>query len=176
MRSLNEPTRGRQIAFLCFAALATLARIQYFVLVPAYLAAALVLDRRRAHREHPWVFLAVLPAVGGAILAVTGYYAIGAGSFRLSMLTWMALQCFLLSLTAGVAIVPGAVAALLRPNGRVEKAFAAFAGVFILLVLAEASQPAAVGRALQGALSPRRSFRCSRSRSGCTCAAAGRIG
>ena len=143
VRSLNEPTRGRQIAFLCFAALATLGRVQYFVLVPAYLAAALVLDRRRAHREHAWVFLALLPGLGGAILAATGYYGVGTSSFRPSILTWMALQCFLLSLTAGVAIVPGAVAAILRPNGRAEKAFAAFAAVFIVLTLAEASQPAA---------------------------------
>ena len=143
VRSLNEPTRGRQIAFLCFAALATVARIQYVVLVPAYLAAAFLLDRRRAHREHAWVFLALLPAFGGALLAITGYYEIGSSSFRPSMVTWMLLQCFLLSLTAGVAIVPGAVAAFLRPTGRAEKAFAAFAGVFILLVLAEASQPAA---------------------------------
>ncbi len=143
VRSLNEPTRARQIAFLCFAALATLARVQYFVLVPAYLAAALLLDRRRAHREHAWVFLALLPALGGAVLGVTGYYAVGTSSFRPSMVTWLLLQCFLLSLTAGVAIVPGAVAAILRPTGRAEKAFAAFAGVFILLVLAEASQPAA---------------------------------
>jgi hypothetical protein len=56
----------------------------------------------------------------------------------------MALQSFLLSVSAGVAIVPGAVAALLRPKGRAEQAFAVFAGVFIVLVLAEASQPAAV--------------------------------
>jgi hypothetical protein len=143
VRSLNEPTRGRQVAFLCLAGLATLARIQYFVLVPAYLLAAAVVDRRRAHREHKWVFLATLPAFAGAILAVTGYYAVGASSFRPSMLTWMALQCFLLSLTAGVVVVPGAVAGLLRPKGRVETAFSAFAGVFIVLVLAEASQPAA---------------------------------
>lgn len=143
VRSLNEPTRGRQIAFLCLAALATLTRIQYVVLVPAYLAAALVLDRRRAHREHPWVFLSVIPALGGALLAVTGYYGVGASSFRPGMITWTLLQSFLLSLTAGVAIVPGAVAAILRPNGRVERAFSVFTGVFILLVFAEASQPAA---------------------------------
>jgi hypothetical protein len=143
VRSLNEPTRSRQIAFLCFAALATLARIQYFVVVPAYLAAAVMLDRRRAHREHPWVFGALIPAFCGAVLAVTGYYAVGASTFRPSMLTWMALQCFLLSLTAGVAIVPGAVAALLRPNGRVERAFSAFTVVFVLLVFVEASTPAA---------------------------------
>jgi hypothetical protein len=143
VRSLNEPTRGRQIAFLCLTGLATFARIQYFVLVPAYLAAAFVLDRRRAHREHAWVSLALVPALGGAVLGVTGYYAVGTSSFDPRMLTWMLLQSFLLSLTAGVAIVPGAVTAILRPAGRAEKAFAVFAGVFIILVLAEASVPAA---------------------------------
>ena len=143
VRSLNEPTRGRQIAFLCLAALATLARIQYFVLIPAYLAGALFLDRRRAHREHAWVFLALVPALGGAILGVTGYYHVGVGSFRPSIFTWVLTQSFLLSLTAGVAIVPGAVAAILRPTTRADKAFSVFAGAFILLVLFEASQPAA---------------------------------
>jgi hypothetical protein len=143
VRGLNEPTRGRQIVFLCVAALATLARIQYVVVIPAYLVAAVVLDRRRAPRRHPLVFLAVVPAAAGAVLAVTGYYAVGAGAFRLSMLKWMGLQGLLLSITAGVAIVPGAVAALLRPSNRIEKAFAAFTAVFVLLVFFEASSPAA---------------------------------
>ena len=143
VRALNEPTRGRQIVFLAVAVLATLARIQYVVVIPAYLVAAVVLDRRRAPRRHLLVFLALVPAAAGALLAVTGYYAVGAGSFRPRMLTWMGLQGFLLSLTAGIAIVPGAVAALLRPNNRVEKAFAAFTAVFILLVFVEASSPAA---------------------------------
>jgi hypothetical protein len=143
VRALNEPTRGRQVVFLCVACLATLARIQYVAVIPAYLAAALILDRRRALRRHPLVFLALVPAGVGALLAVTGYYAVGAGAFRLSMLTWMGLQGFLLTLTAGVAIVPGAVAGLLRPSNRVEKAFAAFTAVFIVLVFVEASSPAA---------------------------------
>lgn len=143
VRALDEPTRTRQTVFLCVAILATLARIQYVVVIPAYLAAALIIDRRRALRRHPLVFLALVPAAAGALLAVTGYYAVGAGSFRPRMLTWIGLQGFLLSLTAGVAIVPGAVAALLRPNTRVEKAFAAFTAVFILLVFVEASSPAA---------------------------------
>ncbi|MGN6796961.1 MAG: hypothetical protein ACTHKS_02305 [Gaiellaceae bacterium] len=143
VRALDDPTRGRQVVFLCVAALATLARIQYVAVIPAYLAAALILDRRRAPRRHFFVFLALAPAAVGAVLAVTGYYAIGAGAFRWSMLEWMGLQGFLLSLTAGVAIVPGAVAALLRPSNRIEKAFAAFTAVFILLVFFEASSPAA---------------------------------
>ena len=143
VRALDDPTRGRQIVFLCVAGLATFARIQYVAVIPAYLAAAVVLDRRRAPRRHILVFLALVPAAAGAVLAVTGYYAVGTGAFRLGMLKWMGLQGFLLSLTAGVAIVPGAVAALLRPSNRVEKAFAAFTAVFILLVFVEASSPAA---------------------------------
>jgi len=143
VRALNDPTAGRQLAFLCFAALATLARIQYFVLVPAYLVAAFFLDRSRAHRRHPWVFLALLPAMAGAVLAFTGYYSIDSSALRPKLATWFLIQCFLLSLTAGVAIVPGAVAAVLRPSGRAERAFAAFAGVFTVLVLIEASKPAA---------------------------------
>lgn len=143
VRSVNEPTRARQVVFLCIACLATLARLQYVVVIPAYLAAALILDRLRAPRRHPLVFLALVPAAAGTVLAVTGYYVVGAGTFRLNMLTWMGLQGFLLSLTAGVAIVPGAVAALLRPSNRVEKAFAAFTAVFTVLVFVEASSPAA---------------------------------
>ena len=143
VRALNNPSRGGQAAFLCFAALATLARIQYFVLVPAYLIGALLLERRRAHRAHPLVFLALLPGLAGAVLAATGYYSVGLGSFRWSMVTWIGLQAFLLTLTAGLLIVPGAVAAIVRPTGRAEKAFASVTAVFTLLILIQASVPAA---------------------------------
>lgn len=143
VRSLNNPSRGRQVAFLCFAALATLARVQYFVLVPAYIVGAVVLERRRAHRMHPIVFLALLPGFAGAVLGVTGYYSVGLHSFRWSMATWIGLQAFLLALTAGVVIVPGAVAAIIRPKDRVETAFASVTAVFTLLVFLQASVPAA---------------------------------
>lgn len=143
VRALNEPTRGQQALFLCVAGLATLARIQYVVVVPAYLVAAVVIDRLRAPRRHPLVFLALVPAAAGVVLAVTGYYSVGSGTFRLGMLKWIGLEGFLLSLTAGVAIVPGAVAGLLHANNRVEKAFAAFTSMFILLTFFEASTPAA---------------------------------
>jgi hypothetical protein len=139
VRSLNHPSRGRQLAFLCFAMLATLARVEYFVLVPAYLVGAVMLERRRAHRVHPIVFLALLPGLAGAVLGVTGYYSVGLGSFRWSMATWMGLQAFLLALTAGIVIVPGAVAAIVRPSGRAEKAFASVTAVFTLLIFLQAS-------------------------------------
>ena len=47
VRALDTPSPRRQIAFLAFATLATLARTQYFVLVPAYIMAAILLERRR---------------------------------------------------------------------------------------------------------------------------------
>lgn len=143
VRSLNRPSPGRQVAFLCFAALATLARVQYFVLVPAYLVGALILERRRAHRVHPIVFIALLPGVVGAVLGVTGYYSVGLDSFRWSMVTWIALQAFLLALTAGIVIVPGAVAGIVHATGRAERAFAGVTAVFTMLVLLQASVPAA---------------------------------
>src|SRR5262249_48595784 len=40
LRALDEPTGRRQLAFLALAGVATVARVQYFVLVPAYLVAA----------------------------------------------------------------------------------------------------------------------------------------
>jgi hypothetical protein len=143
VRSLNNPSRGRQVAFLSFAALATLGRFQYLVLVPAYLVGAVLLERRRALRVHPIVFLALLPGFAGAVLSVTGYYSLGSGSFHGNMPTWIGLQAFLLSVTAGVVIVPGAIAAIVRPNGRAETAFASVTATFIFLTLFEASVPAA---------------------------------
>ena len=48
-------------------------------------------------------------------------------------------ECF----TAGIVIVPGAVAAIIRPAGRVETAFASVTAVFTLLIFVQASVPAA---------------------------------
>lgn len=143
VRALREPTTKGQLAFLAVALLATLARTQYFVLVPAYLAAALALDRRSAIRRHPAVFLAVVPAVIGAVLAATGYYSIGGDSFDHAMVTWVPLEAFILAAIGGVAIVPGAVAAILRPANRAQAAFAWMTGIVALLTLVEASVPGA---------------------------------
>ncbi|MGZ4393543.1 MAG: hypothetical protein ACXVRK_15715, partial [Gaiellaceae bacterium] len=59
------------------------------------------------------------------------------------MVTWVPLEAFLLTATAGVVIVPGAVAAILRPQGRSQAAFAWMASVLIVLTLIEASLPGA---------------------------------
>jgi len=147
VHSLDEPTRKRQALFLALAFLATLARIQYGALVPAYLIGAIALDRRAAVRRHGIVFLAVVPAAVGGVLAFTGYYSIGSESFRGAMLTWIPLQAFLLSAIAGSMLVPGAVAAILRPTNRTQCAFSWVATVMVALTFLQASVPgAAEGR------------------------------
>jgi hypothetical protein len=143
VHSLETPTRKRQLVFLLVALLATLARIQYFALVPAYLVGALALDRRGAPRRHPVVFLALVPALAGARLAVSGDYAVGTGSFRGAIASWLPLQGFLLATIACAAIVPGAVAAILRPANRTQAAFSWMTTVMVVLTFVQASVPGA---------------------------------
>jgi hypothetical protein len=123
VRSLKAPSRNRQLLFLLLAGLATLARIEYFVLVPAYLLGAVVLDRFAAPKRHAAVFLSIVPAIGLVAAAGNGYYQVNTDSFRVSMATWIALDAFLLAAVAGAVIVPGAVAMLVRPLGRTQAAF-----------------------------------------------------
>jgi hypothetical protein len=150
--ALDRPTRRTQLLFLAFAFLATFARVQYVVLPVAFLAAAAMLDRRRIVRTQrlPLVLLGV-PAV--AVLAagssrVLGYYSHAAHlHVGTALLRWAATDLFLLSLVAGVVLVPGALAALVRPRGRTEAAFAAFAAVFAAGLLFEAALYASNGSA-----------------------------
>ena len=147
VRSLKTPTRGRQLLFLLIALLATLARIEYFVLVPAYLVAAVVLDRFAALKRHAAVFVSIVPAIVIVAAAGNGYYQVDRESFRGSMATWMALDAFLLTAIAGAVIVPGAVAALARPVGRTQAAFSLVTVATTVLLFFESSiSGAAEGR------------------------------
>lgn len=142
--ALSGGGRKAQSAFLIFACLASFARIQYFVLVPAYLAASILLHRRRFLREHKVVLLAALPSAAGLVVALKGFYSgIGSIPIGLSVFTWFLLQLFLLALVSGVVIVPGAVAGLLASRTKAEKAFAYLASSFGIAVIAEASVYAA---------------------------------
>jgi len=143
--ALHEPTRRRQLLFLLFATLVSLTRVEYFVVVPAYAVAALVLDRRAAFRRHALAFLALLPAAGALLLGAFGYYNQGLHDTRVNgtYAKWFFIQPFLLALEAGAAIVPGAVAGLVGARGRRAVGFACFAGTFALLIVAEATAHAA---------------------------------
>jgi hypothetical protein len=144
VRSLKAPTGKRQLLFLFIALLATLARIEYFVLVPAYMLAAVVLDRFGALKRHAAVFASIVPALGIAAAAAGGYYQVSSGSFRGSIVTWMALDLFLLTAIAGAVIVPGAVAAMIRPVGRAQAAFSVVTLATTLLLFFESAIPGAL--------------------------------
>ncbi len=111
VRALDKPSPKRQVAFLAFATLATLARTQYFVLVPAYILAALLLERRRMFRAHKVAVLALVPVAVAITVAMLGFYSGVRSTTHLNaeFFKWFALQAFLLALAAGVAIVPGAL-------------------------------------------------------------------
>ena len=140
--SLSEPTKKRQVLFLGLALLATLGKVQYFVLVPAYLVGAVVLDRRQALRRHPVAFLGIAPAAVGAALAAFGYYTVTGDSFNGATAKWVAIQAFMVAAPIAAALVPGALVAWLRPANRVQAAFGSFMLVFAFLLLIETSVPA----------------------------------
>ena len=148
--ALDRPTGRGQLAFLGLALLATLARVQYVVLPAAFVVAAVVVDRRRALRTQrlPLVLLAlpVVGAVGLGASRVLGYYShvahLHVGG---ALLRWAANDLFLLALTAGVVLVPGALVALARPRGRTETAFAALTAIFAAGLVVEAALYASNG-------------------------------
>ncbi len=140
VRVLARPTLGGEALLVGAIGLATAARVQYAVLMPVALLAALVVERgrlRRAVRTFPLlaVLAVLLPLVGlatgtgllGRYAATTGFAPSG------EMLGWTASTALLLVLAAGVATVPGAlawlVAAVARPSSRERSAFAAVAAL-----------------------------------------------
>ena len=150
--ALERPTRRGQILFLAFAFLATFARVQYIVLPAAFVVAAFAVDGRRALRTQrlPLALfgLPVLAALALGPSHVLGYYShvvhLHVGG---ALVHWAALDLLLLALATGVVLVPGAVAALVRPRSRGEKAFAVLTAVFTAGLLLEAALYASNGSA-----------------------------
>lgn len=141
--ALERPSLRREVVFAVLAALAVLARLEYVALFPGFAMSAVALERRRVLRAHPLLGA----AFGGAILAVAvsparllGYYS-AVVHLRVSADTarWALVDLFLLAVASGVVLVPGAVAALLRPRGRTELAFSLLAGSVGAVILVEAA-------------------------------------
>jgi len=142
--ALDRPTRRRQVVFLVLAGLATFARVQYVVLPVAYLLAAAALDRRRVLRtQRLTIVVFVVPLLAALAVGssrVLGYYSRDAHlHVSTHLLHWFAVDLFLLALTSGVVLVPGALVALARPRTRTEAAFSLFAVVLAAGVLLEAA-------------------------------------
>jgi hypothetical protein len=140
VKAIDRPSPKRQLVFLAFASLATLARVEYFVLVPAYLIAAFVIERRTFFRIQRTAIIALLPVAAGVVVAATGFYSDApAAAFHPAVLTWIPLQAFMLALVAGVFMVPGAVAGLIRPGAGPRLAFALMTTLTAILLLVQAS-------------------------------------
>jgi hypothetical protein len=150
--ALESPSRRSQLLFLALALLATSARVQYVVLPAAFCVAAFAVDRQRALKTQRLpLALMTLPVLAALALGPThvlGYYSsivdLHVGG---ELLTWFATDLFLLAFAAGIVLVPGAVAALARPRGRTEAAFAALAATFAGGLLFEAALYASNGSA-----------------------------
>ena len=144
MCAIDDPSGRNQLTFFLFATLATLTRIQYFVLVPAYLIAVIAIDRRAAWRRHRIALIATIPVAVALTVALLGFY-VGELSTPLNRnyVKWFLFQAFLLAIDAGVLIVPGAIAAVLRPTTRRELGFSVLAAAMTILLLGEATAHAA---------------------------------
>ncbi len=124
--------------------LATFTRVQYVVLVPAFVVGALLLDRRAAFRTQrlPFVIVgagfALLLALGPA--RILGYYsAVEHLHVGWGLLRWAGLDLVLLSLAGGIVLVPGAIVALTRTRDRRDRALAALVVPFATAVMLEAA-------------------------------------
>lgn len=145
VRAVDDPTAKRQLLFLVAASLATLARLEYAVLVVAYVVCAVVVERRRVLSLHRVAAFALLPAAAVFAVGVVGFYHRVFSTVHLNgaFIRWFLVQMLLLTLVSGIVIVPGAVVAALRPRGRRETVYMTFAGALAVLLLAESSVYAA---------------------------------
>jgi len=158
--ALAYPSRRAQIAFVAFAGLATLARVQFVVLPACFLLAALALGVREQRlrqviAEQRLAFglfaLALVPLVLAGPNALLGYYH-GVLDLHLSPLgigKWAAADAMLVLYSCGWILAPGAVIglamAIWRPRTRTELAFGILASLFSLAVLFQAGLYAANG-------------------------------
>jgi Dolichyl-phosphate-mannose-protein mannosyltransferase len=134
--ALERPTRRSQLVFFALACLASLARVQYVVLIAAYFAALLVTRRREALRTHR-LSIGLLAVGGAAAVALgpartLGYYSVVVNlHVGIGTLHWMTTDLFLIAIAGGIALVPGALIGLATAKGRGETSFAAMIAFYV---------------------------------------------
>ena len=151
VRALTRPTLAAQGWFLVAAGLATFARLQYAVLVPAFVGAALVVERWHVVRAaRRFVLVSAFVATACVAAAVVGsrvlgrYEAVTGFGVSSSTASWTASTAVLLAVVAGAALVPGAVAwicaSIVRAGAdRARTGFAAFSGICVLALMVAAA-------------------------------------
>lgn len=150
---VSEPTRRAQVAFAVLSAAAVLARLQYFVVPLAVLAAEAIADGGNIVRSvrRLWLSLTLLivpPALLFGALGsdrVLGVYSKGNHAVDPSgIVAWLGREAMLLTYASGWVIVPGALAglafALVRARTRAELAFASTTVILGSALLLEAAQ------------------------------------
>jgi hypothetical protein len=151
--ALAAPSRRSQIAFVVFAALATLTRIQFAALPVVFLVAALLVGARErrvkaALREQllPLIVFAVpvlaLVATGPAHLLGPYRAVFGFRGSPFGVVHWASLDAMSIAYAAGWIVIPGALLGLwlsvVRPRSRTELSFAVFTVLLAVVMLVEA--------------------------------------
>jgi hypothetical protein len=154
VRTLDRPTRGREVAFLALAGLAALARIEYLALIGAYLVTGALLERRRFPRAHSLVLsvlalaavgaLAIGPSRAAGFYAHSGIFHVGFGDAG-AVIHWCLIHLYLFALSSGVVIVPGAVVGLMAPRDRRARVFSLMTATLATILVVAASVYSAVG-------------------------------
>ena len=147
---LQRSSRSRELVFLACALIAAFARVQYVVLIPAFLCALLVTRRGQALRSHR---LSLTLLAGGTLAALSlgpsrilGYYSVVANlRVGLGMVHWAATDLFLLAIAGGVVLVPGALVGLTAARGPREVPFAVLTGFYTLALIIAAGLYASNG-------------------------------
>ena len=154
MHALDRPSWRSYSVFLAFAALATLARMQFAVLLPCFfLAVILMALRERRLREFlrlNRVPLGLFIVVAGGLLALgplrnTGYYPslLFIPNFHAATAArYLGADTLVLTFAAGFVIIPGALVglwlALTKARARTELAFGILAVLLTLALLTQA--------------------------------------
>jgi hypothetical protein len=158
--ALDRPTKRAQFAFVAFAGLATLARVQFVILPVCFVAAMAIVGLRerrfrQALSEQKLVLgllaLGLVPVFLAGPRSVLGYYdsVTGLDLSPFPILRWMGADGMLLLYSSGWVLVPGALMGLAlavwKPRSRAELGFAVFGTLVALTVIFEAALYAANG-------------------------------
>lgn len=154
---LVRPTGRRQVGFVALAGLASLARVQYVILIPAFCGAAIVCNGGNPLHVLLRFRVMVATLTGSVVLAFAGGL-LSLGYYRsvldlafdpVGLLHWAAVDLMLLAYAAGWVLVPGALVglalALTRPLSQAERAFAALIAFYMAFLLGEAALYASNG-------------------------------
>jgi hypothetical protein len=148
--ALDSPSRRAQVAVVGFVGLAIFTRVQYVLLIPVFVIAAILVARGSGRRawstfgiaSSAFGLLAVVALALGASRVLGVYSAVFDlhASFH-TLLHQVGIHLLLVPFAAGIVLVPGAVVGLarglVRPHSTAESAFAAITSLLALGLVAQ---------------------------------------